>query len=235
METQDTQLVYGPFIGRAQAKAQGLKWYFTGTPCKHGHISEKQTANGGCRTCGSLKNAAKCKRWYERKGRAQVIETAKQWAQNNPDRRKEIANKHASARRADPVLNARHNQLRRDGNRNQMFRERFQNDRQFRTAITLRRRLAMALKAQSARKCGKTFEMLGMSVVEFMDHFATMFLPGMSWENHGEWHIDHIRPCASFDLTNPAQQRECFHYTNLQPLWASDNLAKGDTWEPSAA
>jgi hypothetical protein len=59
----------------------------------------------------------------------------------------------------------------------------------------------------------------------------------MTWENHGRygWHIDHIRPCASFDLADPEQQRKCFHYTNLQPLWASENMRKGDKWEPVAA
>jgi hypothetical protein len=51
----------------------------------------------------------------------------------------------------------------------------------------------------------------------------------MTWENYGPvWHVDHIRPCASFDLTDPAQQRECFHFSNLQPLFAAENLAKGD-------
>ena len=55
----------------------------------------------------------------------------------------------------------------------------------------------------------------------------------MSWDNYGihGWHIDHIRPCASFDLTDPEQQRQCFHYPNLQPLWAFDNLSKNDGWE----
>ena len=49
----------------------------------------------------------------------------------------------------------------------------------------------------------------------------------MTWENHGEWHIDHIKPCASFNLLNEDEQKKCFHYTNLQPLWASENLSKG--------
>ena len=48
----------------------------------------------------------------------------------------------------------------------------------------------------------------------------------MSWDNVGEWHFDHRRPCASFDLTDEAQQRMCFHYTNLQPMWAFENLTK---------
>jgi hypothetical protein len=49
----------------------------------------------------------------------------------------------------------------------------------------------------------------------------------MTRKNYGKWHVDHIRPCASFDLTNPKQQQICFHYTNLQPLWAIDNIKKG--------
>ena len=58
----------------------------------------------------------------------------------------------------------------------------------------------------------------------------------MSWDNHGKgkgkWHIDHIRPCASFDLTDLEQQKECFNYSNLQPLWSEDNLIKGDRYNP---
>jgi hypothetical protein len=53
----------------------------------------------------------------------------------------------------------------------------------------------------------------------------------MSWNNHGQWHIDHVRPCSSFNLLNPEEQQQCFHYTNLQPLWAADNLSKSDTYE----
>jgi hypothetical protein len=51
----------------------------------------------------------------------------------------------------------------------------------------------------------------------------------MTWDNYGEWHMDHIQPCASFDQTDPEQQKICWHYTNYQPLWAEDNLRKSDT------
>jgi hypothetical protein len=59
------------------------------------------------------------------------------------------------------------------------------------------------------------------------DHLQKQFKEGMTKENHGLWHIDHIRPISSFDLTKPEQQIKCFHYTNLQPLWAKENLSKG--------
>ena len=94
----------------------------------------------------------------------------------------------------------------------------------------MRNRIYMALRnvvKGRATKAAKTDELLGCSRHEFMQHLETLFLPGMSWDNRAKWHIDHIRPCASFDLTDPAQQRLCFHYTNLQPLWAADNLRKG--------
>ena len=60
-------------------------------------------------------------------------------------------------------------------------------------------------------------------------YLEPQFKPEMNWNNHGEiWEIDHIKPCSSFDLTDTEQQKQCFHYTNLQPLWAEDNLRKGD-------
>ena len=57
----------------------------------------------------------------------------------------------------------------------------------------------------------------------------------MTWENHGrgkgKWHIDHIKPCDAFDMNNVNEQKICFHYTNLQPLWQEDNVAKKNKWE----
>lgn len=70
--------------------------------------------------------------------------------------------------------------------------------------------------------------LLGCKISEFVDYFGSLFTDGMSWDEYmkGGIHIDHKKPCASFDLTKAPQQKLCFHYTNLQPLWALDNLKK---------
>lgn len=82
-------------------------------------------------------------------------------------------------------------------------------------------------------KSYKTLELLGCSISEARSYLESKFLEGMSWDNHGlkGWHIDHIKPLASFDLTDPEQQKQAFHYTNLQPLWWQENLQKGSKWQ----
>ena len=99
-------------------------------------------------------------------------------------------------------------------------------DPSFKLIRNLRRRTLYALKGKD--KSANTMTLLGVPNIEFVwNHLEKSFKPGMTRKNHGKWHIDHIKPCASFNLTKPSEQRECFHYTNLQPLWASENLAKG--------
>ena len=75
-------------------------------------------------------------------------------------------------------------------------------------------------------------KLLGCAIEKVVKHIEAQFKEGMAWDNYGyySWHIDHIKPCDAFDLTDPAQRAECFNYTNLQPLWAEDNLAKGAKW-----
>jgi hypothetical protein len=68
---------------------------------------------------------------------------------------------------------------------------------------------------------------LGCSIEDLKKHLESQFDSKMSWNNYGEWHIDHIKPLADFDLTDEDQFKEACHYTNLQPLWAKDNYSKG--------
>lgn len=105
-------------------------------------------------------------------------------------------------------------------------REKYQNDIDFKIRILLRGRLQYALK--NNQKSGHTLELLGCSLDELKVHLEQQFEPGMTWNNYGEWHIDHIIPCSYFDLTDPEQQRICFNYRNLQPMWGSENIKKSN-------
>jgi len=107
------------------------------------------------------------------------------------------------------------------------------NDIEYSLLCKLRSRINSVIKSRGVRKAHKSIELLGCTVKECREHLEKQFKEGMSWDNHGlyGWHIDHIKPCALFDLTDPEQQKQCFHYTNLQPLWAEDNLRKGDTYD----
>jgi hypothetical protein len=97
----------------------------------------------------------------------------------------------------------------------------------FKLERNLRCRLWRALKNQKADKKYRTKQLTGCELLFLKGYLEAKFTEGMSWENHGEWHIDHIKPCCSFDLKDEEEQKKCFHYTNLQPLWAKDNLSKG--------
>ena len=101
-------------------------------------------------------------------------------------------------------------------------------DLDFRLKDVLRKRVRNALLGTA--KAETTMGLLGCSMDELRSHLEANFKKGMCWENHGihGWHIDHKIPCSAFDLTDPEQQRKCFHFTNLQPLWAGDNWRKGN-------
>jgi hypothetical protein len=96
---------------------------------------------------------------------------------------------------------------------------------EFKIKQSLRKRLYTTLK--HSIKSSSTMKLLGCSFEYFIAYLEGKFQDGMTLENYGTWHIDHIRPCCSFDLNNIEHQKQCFHYTNLQPLWAKDNLSKG--------
>lgn len=104
---------------------------------------------------------------------------------------------------------------------------------QFRLAHVTRCRIRDALKAALTGKSARSLDLIGCTAEEFKAHLEGLFLEGMTWENWSPegWHIDHKRPLASFDLTDPAQQREAFHFTNTAPVWADENLSKGSLHE----
>lgn len=91
-----------------------------------------------------------------------------------------------------------------------------------------RTRISIAFRKASSRKNTLTSSLLGCSGKELVEYISSKLEDGMSLSNYGQWHLDHIIPIASFDITIPEQAKRCFHYTNLQPLWAEHNLSKHD-------
>ena len=104
------------------------------------------------------------------------------------------------------------------------MKKRRRNDPEFKLLGNLRNRLNHVLKGKV--KSLSTMMLIGCEIDYLMYHIQNQFAEGMNWDNYGAWHIDHIKPCALFDLSKPEEQSKCFNYTNLQPLWAIDNLQK---------
>lgn len=100
----------------------------------------------------------------------------------------------------------------------------------FKIEGAIRARLAHAVKGTNASKSIKS---LPYTTEELMSHLESLFTEGMTWDNYGKWHIDHIKPCSLFDHSDRQQMIECWSLSNLQPLWAIDNLSKGNKYGSS--
>lgn len=201
-------------IARKNALRQGLTHYFTGKPCKRGHVGLRYAKTANCVECTlTIFN----KRPYEPSLEQQ-------------ERRKETNRQYQRRRRAAMTVDQRKQETKeRASYLLDYINQRRNTDSNFKLRMNLRHRVWAALQTDSASKSTGIDDLIGCSLDELVQYLTAKFADGMSWENYGRdgWHIDHIRPCASFNLSSPEQQRQCFHYTNLQPLWATENIRKG--------
>jgi len=140
---------------------------------------------------------------------------------------KQYRNEHLEEKRKYDILYRSNNRDKRIINKHRHY-DKIKNDPAYKMESSLRRRIHLTVR--KGYKSDHTINLLGCSVEDFMKYLETKFHDGMNWNNYGKrgWHIDHIKPCAAFNLTNVTEQRACFHYTNLQPLWWYDNLKKAD-------
>lgn len=185
----------------------------------------------------------------------------RRWAKENPDKVKQFAEKDKENRRrrenekyrTDEAYRAKRlaqsaKHWRRDPERNSRTaklwrlknagydKAKYRTDEMFRLKKCLRGRIKAAYKDHRYARNKSTQELLGCSIDHFKEHIAKQFKPGMSWENHGEWHIDHVVPLAS--AKTEEELRALCHYTNLQPLWRIENISKGaklfEQWQKTA-
>ena len=177
---------------------------------------------------------------YRENNKEKIRERCKKWELENKSHRSEYGKQQRKEKREhykqlkkEWCINNKdkHDKWRREYFSNYR-KERSKNDVEFRLTLALRSRLVSALKRDCAKKSNSTISLAGCNAKYLRDYLESLFSDGMTWDNYGPkgWHIDHVRPCASFDLTDPTQQKKCFHYTNLQPLWWYDNLSKADKW-----
>lgn len=111
------------------------------------------------------------------------------------------------------------------------YQEKRRNDPEYILKSRLRTRMYNAVKrAGLDKKCDSSSELLGISYQGLKEWLEPQFTEGMTWENRSDWHVDHIVPCDAFDMTVEENQRICFWYKNLQPLWANDNIQKSNTY-----
>jgi hypothetical protein len=108
---------------------------------------------------------------------------------------------------------------------NKYIKKRRQEDSLFKLSCNLRVRIRDSIKSKGWTKQNKTADILGCDYETVKKHLENQFIDNMSWDNHGRWHIDHITPLAK--ATTQEELYKLCHYTNLQPLWAADNLSKG--------
>lgn len=155
-------------------------------------------------------------RQHYQKHKKEINKYAKQWRQDHKEKTREWSKDY---RREHKKEIAKHNI------------EKYHSDIQHYLRARLRTRLWNALKRHF--KAGSAVRDLGCSIAALKVHLEKQFINGMTWKNRGKWHIDHIRPLASFDLTDRGQFLEACNYKNLQPLWAQDNMSKGDKYTKS--
>jgi len=150
------------------------------------------------------------------------------WYQNN----KEKSNRKSKEYREEHIEKTKQYRLKHKKEFRKYIREylkkRKEVDINFKIICNLRVRLNKTIRNNQKR--GTTLLLVGCSIEYLRKYLESQFKKGMLWSNYGlyGWHIDHIKPCCQFDMSKPSEQRKCFHYTNLQPLWAEENLRKSD-------
>ena len=155
---------------------------------------------------------------YATKNKEKLSKYYKEWSNENRDKLKEY---HSNWREE----NKEHiNKYKRDYERN-----RRREDPKYRLGIRTRTAVYTCLKEANVAKYRSTFVLLGYTLEELMSHLEKQFTEGMTWDNYGEWHVDHKIPMASFNFetTEDREFKLCWCLDNLQPLWGSDNLSKG--------
>jgi hypothetical protein len=178
------------------------------------HSAREYGLDSYCKICKKLFRIKWLEENKEQYKKSKIISDAK-WYSNNKDKKMATNNKWKSKNKEYHTKYSRLYKSKRE-----------KKDPMFKVINKLRTRIWYAIKRNNKSK--KTLDLLGCSIEQLKTHLESQFTEGMSWENYGKWHIDHIIPLSSFNLQDEIQLSKSCHYSNLQPLWAKDNLSKGN-------
>lgn len=231
-------------ITRDEAIQLGLRRYFTGNPCVHGHMSERVVSTRVCAECKYINKTARNQTAHSKavnkahylKHRERNLVYRRTYYRNNKQRHGVL--RKAWVKANDELCKTyKRRWLAKFRNNNGRsysvtYRERRkQIDPGFRLLCQLRGQFRSWLKRKRRDKDSSLTQWIGCTKQELAAHMESQFHPGMSWSNYGfgkgRWNIDHIRPLASFNVHSQIDQAAAWHYTNLQPLWHDENLKKG--------
>jgi len=207
------------------------EYFIRTTRIKSGLISQ-------CKSCNK-----KYREEYYEENREKVKAQSKKYREENPEYHKKYYEKNPEKKRAhqkkwreeNPEQISERMKKRREENREKILayrRRQYRENPIFRLLNNMRTGLRHCLAG--VRKNSRTMQYVNMTPDELMDYLEGRFAEGMTRDNYGKWHVDHIRPLASFDFTGPDSEEQlhmAWNYTNLQPLWATDNISKGAKYE----
>ena len=169
------------------------------------------------------------KRHWNLNNKEHKLTLQREWRRNNPDK---VLKDSQSLGHSKAVNKWKNKNIEKVRHYNNEFHKRHrQESPQYRIACNIRSRVSKVL--QKNIKTGSAIRDLGCSISDLKKHLESQFTEGMSWDNYGShgWHIDHVKPLSRFNLNNKEQFKEACHYSNLQPLWAEDNLSKGAKYD----
>lgn len=198
------------------------------------HKNNKDRYQDRCITCikkdqkGNKDKIAKRQSEYYKKNKHKIKEKRVEYYKENKER---ISAYHMKNKKKFNKKSREYNRINKEEitkKRAAYQKNKMATDPLYRLERNLRRRISVAIKRQFSEKAYSSIELLGCTPIEARTHIERQFKKGMNWNNHGEWEIDHRIPCASFDLSDPEEQKTCFHYMNLQPLWKKENSEKRD-------
>ncbi len=166
------------------------------------------------------------KEYYE-KNKEKINKSSLEWGRKNKDKVNKARQEYRDNNREKVNEIARRGAKKNRPKIREYRRKKYQTDPEYRLQVNLRGRFSVR-NLQGGKKSDKTMNIIGCSIKELMDHLELQFEDGMTWDNYRfeVWHVDHKVPLIFFDLTKPKEQRMCFNYRNLQPLWSKKNLSK---------